>query len=287
MAGAAAAGLTPAEMAFLNGVTSAIQTQIDGKSAVGHTHAAADVVSGTFADALIAASNVTQHVGAINHDLLLGFVADEHVAHAGVSVIAGTGLTGGGTIAATRTLNVIGGEGIAAAADDIAVDVPGLTAGVVASPQIDSDLILFYDNSLAGHRKLSLRDFRDHMITEEGSFSPTLTGFASPPSPTMHWARTGQIVTLNCNGGFSATSNATTMSITNIPAAIRPAAFPAGQVPCIVRDNGTDQFGHVHISAAGVMTFGLGATTGGFTASGSKGIGGNWSVTYGCLEATV
>jgi len=59
--------------------------------------------------------------GTINHDSLAGFVADEHVVHGDVSVIAGTGLTGGGTIAANRTLNVIGGDGITANANDIAI----------------------------------------------------------------------------------------------------------------------------------------------------------------------
>ena len=59
--------------------------------------------------------------GTIDHDSLANFVADEHVAHGGVSIIAGTGLTGGGTIAATRTLNVVGGDGITANANDVAV----------------------------------------------------------------------------------------------------------------------------------------------------------------------
>jgi hypothetical protein len=58
----------------------------------------------------------------IVHDNLSGFVANEHIDHTTVSITAGTGLTGGGTIAATRTLNVIGGDGITANADDIAVD---------------------------------------------------------------------------------------------------------------------------------------------------------------------
>jgi len=57
----------------------------------------------------------------IDHDSLANFVADEHVVHGDVSVIAGTGLTGGGTIAANRTLNVIGGDGITANANDIAI----------------------------------------------------------------------------------------------------------------------------------------------------------------------
>ena len=55
------------------------------------------------------------------HDSLSGFVANEHIDHSGVSVTAGDGLTGGGTIASTRTLNVVGGDGITANANDIAV----------------------------------------------------------------------------------------------------------------------------------------------------------------------
>lgn len=62
---------TTAEINHLVGVTSGIQAQLDGKqvsgsyAAASHTHAAADVVSGTFADARIAASNVTQHQAAL------------------------------------------------------------------------------------------------------------------------------------------------------------------------------------------------------------------------------
>lgn len=78
LAGAAVAGITPTELAYLNGVTSAIQTQLDGKAASVHTHATGDITSGTFADARIAASNVTQHVGAINHDALLNYSAAQH-----------------------------------------------------------------------------------------------------------------------------------------------------------------------------------------------------------------
>ena len=35
-----------------------------------------------------------------------GFVANEHIDHSSVSISAGDGLSGGGTIASTRTLNV-------------------------------------------------------------------------------------------------------------------------------------------------------------------------------------
>jgi hypothetical protein len=61
----------------------------------------------TLADGFVAASNVTQHEASIDHDALTNFVANEHIDHSGVSITAGTGLSGGGTIAATRTLNVV------------------------------------------------------------------------------------------------------------------------------------------------------------------------------------
>jgi hypothetical protein len=77
----------------------------------------------------------------IDHDSLANFVADEHVVHGDVSVIAGTGLTGGGTIAANRTLNVIGGDGITANANDIAITAAQTTITSVLA----EDLIIGED----------------------------------------------------------------------------------------------------------------------------------------------
>jgi hypothetical protein len=59
--------------------------------------------TGTIEDARIDGSAEADE---INHDSLAGFVANEHVDHTGVSINAGGGLSGGGTIAATRTLAV-------------------------------------------------------------------------------------------------------------------------------------------------------------------------------------
>lgn len=41
----------------------------------------------------------------VNHDALQNFVSNEHIDHSSVSVTAGLGLSGGGTIAATRTID--------------------------------------------------------------------------------------------------------------------------------------------------------------------------------------
>lgn len=49
------------------------------RAAASHTHPAADIVSGTLADARVAESNVTQHEGAINHDALLNYSSNEHL----------------------------------------------------------------------------------------------------------------------------------------------------------------------------------------------------------------
>ena len=58
----------------------------------------------------------------IDHDQLLNFNTNEHIDHTTVDIIAGAGLTGGGDISSSRTLNVVGGDGITANADDIEVD---------------------------------------------------------------------------------------------------------------------------------------------------------------------
>lgn len=78
---------------------------------------------------------ITTTDGDIVHDNLSGFVADEHVAHSGVTITAGSGLTGGGTIAASRTLNVGAGTGVTVSADAIAI---GQDVGISADVTFNS-----------------------------------------------------------------------------------------------------------------------------------------------------
>jgi hypothetical protein len=77
----------------------------------------------------------------IDHDAALNFVADEHVLHACVCIVAGTGMTGGGNISCTRTLNVIGGSNITANANCIAL-CSTLTCITLTAPVVGTSVLL-------------------------------------------------------------------------------------------------------------------------------------------------
>ena len=77
----------------------------------------------------LSGTSLTTNDSAIAHYNLSGFVANEHINHSSVSITAGNGLSGGGTIAATRTLNL---------------DISGLTNGDITDFG-QNDSILFND----------------------------------------------------------------------------------------------------------------------------------------------
>ena len=71
----------------------------------------------------------------VDHDALANFVANEHIDHSTVSISAGTGLTGGGDISASRTLNLADTAvtpstyGSSSTVSQIAVDAQGRITG--------------------------------------------------------------------------------------------------------------------------------------------------------------
>ena len=76
----------------------------------------------------ISSGEISSNDSAIDHDSLSGFVSNEHIDHSTVSISAGSGLTGGGDITTSRTLNVVGGTGITVNANSIeasATDIRG------------------------------------------------------------------------------------------------------------------------------------------------------------------
>lgn len=76
-------------------------------------------------------------LGAIDHDALLNFVANEHIDHSAVSISGAGGLTGGGTIASNRTLTL---------------DVTSLTAETTVDTA--NDYVLMYDASEGANNKV-------------------------------------------------------------------------------------------------------------------------------------
>jgi len=89
-----------------------------------------------------------------SHDGLLDFVADEHVAHADVSVSPGTGLSGGGNISATRTLSLS-------------------HLGFEALTDPAGDRILFWDDSAGALKWLWVTDYltiTDKTLSSETGF---------------------------------------------------------------------------------------------------------------------
>lgn len=115
----------------------------------------------------------------IVHDNLFGFVANEHINHGSVSVLAGTGLTGGGTITVNRTLNLdtsnsrnvdhntvnintnvnsgLAGGGSIAASRNLSMAVNNLTFTSIIDPAVD--FVPIYDASAAQTRRAAVSTF--------------------------------------------------------------------------------------------------------------------------------
>jgi hypothetical protein len=88
----------------------------------GSAQISADISGSLSAAAVVGlGANIVSASVMVDHDAATNFVANEHIDHSAVSVVAGDGLTGGGTIAANRTLAVGAGTGITVNANDIAI----------------------------------------------------------------------------------------------------------------------------------------------------------------------
>jgi hypothetical protein len=69
----------------------------------------------------------------VDHNQTFNYNSNEHINHTGVSIIAGSGLVGGGDITTSRTLDIVGGDGITVSADEIEVTVDNTTIELSAS----------------------------------------------------------------------------------------------------------------------------------------------------------
>ena len=139
------------------------------------------------------ANDVAVDASAVDHDALSNFVSNEHIDHSTVTITAGTGLTGGGDITATRTLNVVGGTGITANADDIQISDNGVDHDQLAARFTESKAD--YTNPLtATPTTVDWSVAAVHQITLGGAVQLNFSNF-----------KKGQAIDLIINGNFTLT----------------------------------------------------------------------------------
>jgi hypothetical protein len=105
--------------------------------------------------------------------------------------------------------------------------------GMVSGSQMISQFIHGEGDPVATNAKLKIinnaseidkMDLRGPGVLtyEEGSFIATLTGFSSAATCTIKWVKIGRQVTMTIPSNSTATSNANTFGISNIPESLRP-----------------------------------------------------------------
>ena len=127
----------------------------------------------------------------IVHDNLSGFVSNEHIDHSGVSISAGSGLTGGGNITATRTLSL---------------DVNNLDTQVPALELADK--IAIYDNSATETNVATLTQLKAIVNTDTNTNQLTeftLSGDSGSDQTISH----GNTLEISGGNGISTSTSAT------------------------------------------------------------------------------
>jgi len=101
------------------------------------------------------------------------------------------------------------------------------------------------------------------------SFTGTLTGCTTAPTGTIYYVKVGDSVTLDSSGNtFTGTSNATTKTITGMPAEIRPTSTK--QFLPVVNDNSAGNVvGQLFLYSSGVLDFYITVCASGWTNSGT------------------
>ncbi len=144
----------------------------------GATSGAATLNVGAGTGITVNANDVSTNDSQIVHDNLSGFVSNEHVDHSSVSITAGSGLTGGGDLTATRTLTVGAGTGITVNANDVAIK-DSIVATLTGS-EMTSQFILTSDNAkITNGRVLTAGDGISISTANPRQITISSTGLAS------------------------------------------------------------------------------------------------------------
>ena len=141
---------------FSSGSTAFGDSADDTHVFTGNITASGDIsASGTITGNSIVGTVGTATQGTIDHDSLANFVANEHIDHSGVSITAGAGLTGGGTIASTRDIAVGAGTGVTVNANDVAIGQDVAITANVQFANITGSIISASGDILGNHYKIN------------------------------------------------------------------------------------------------------------------------------------
>lgn len=109
----------------------------------------------------------------------------------------------------------------------------------------------------------------------------TMTGVSGSVTGTASWARVGKLASLFVPA-INGTSNATTMTLTGVPAAIQPATSSCVLALPGMQNNGanSNNVDCVIAPGTGLILFRLASSSTGFTPTGAKGTGSGFAVSY-------
>lgn len=136
------------------------------------------------------------------------------------------------------------------------------------------------DGSISGHGPVAgaLVD----MTPDASSFTGTLTGMTATITNTCRWSRNGNQVTLVI-GNAVGTSNANTLTMTGLPAAIQPAHTQLLSVAIEAMESASAlvvNVGATVTASSGAVTFSLNGSATGWGSSLGKGVASDFTVTY-------
>lgn len=126
---------------------------------------------------VLTGDTLSLNLAATDHDSLLNFVANKHIDHTGVTLTAGSGLAGGGTIADNRTFDL---------------DINSLGAAAIAA----GDFVPFWDiTATATNKKITFANF-------EGTLShDSLSGVTA--NEHIDWTNASDALVTSSTGRFA------------------------------------------------------------------------------------
>jgi hypothetical protein len=188
------------------------------------------------------------------------------------NAISGPGISRTGNISSPYATISIGGAGPITLPGPVTVTGGGLIIGAPTG-----------GNEGAGTVNAMSYYLNGVLLFQAGTFTGTLTGFSgTAPSGTFHYTIANGICTISLanSANVTGTSNATTMTLTGLPAACQPATqYPV--VPVFLEDATAGVFGAAAMTpGSGTVSFYRSVVSGtavqlsstGFTASGTKGM---------------